>query len=176
MSYVDIYHKKLVSFIKEYPQYIPNRINREDSLKLYHRYWTPSCATEYFKVQQIYTVDNIEYYSVKYSNLLHAEIPHPLNDDVIYDLLIDKNNIWDKNIIDTELNTSYLGCEIKYWFFLQRSNSLVRDFEKYLLSPISTISDSKYYFVLADMSKDNTYDNCRMVQDRRKNNIKKDKR
>ena len=174
MSYVSIYNDKLEDFIKKHPQYIPNRINSVDNLKLYHRYWASTFPDDYFKVQQIYTIDNIEYYSVKYSNSLYAEIPYPLNDDEIYDLLVDKNNIRHKNIICENLNTSYLGCEIKYWFFLQRSNSLIGSFDKYLLSSKSIISDNKYYFVLADLHKDNTYHNCRMVQDRKKN--KKDRR
>lgn len=164
----NIYPEKLSNLIGyNNNSYIPRKLKIDERLRLYKRYWT-SYSNDCFKVDKVYFIDGIEYYSVKYSNLLHGEISFPVDSDYIYELHTDRNNIKSiNNIINTK--ASFLGSEIKYWFHV---NNIDLSSIKYsgfwsFLDPNSksVISDNKYYFLFASYDND-IYSDCKISLDR----------
>lgn len=158
----NIYSNDIAEIVRK-NKYVPRKINSDIYLKLYHRYYCNYSET-YFKVQRIYLVNNIEYYSVNYSNNMGAELSGPYNVD--YELLTDYRNVEKENIINS--NNSYYGREIKYWFFI---NNIDLNDPKYsefwsFLNPNNkrTISDDKLYFVNA-VEVNNMYKNCTITID-----------
>jgi hypothetical protein len=128
-------------------------------------------------VQQIYFVDDIEYYSVKYPKSLFGEFSFPVNKNTC-ELYIDKNNISSiSNIINS--NISYSGAEIRYWFFIKNidlSSNAYNGFWSFIdPDSKSLISDDKFYFLKA-IYKDGKYIKCRISLDREKEEKLKKKR
>ena len=162
-----IYPEKLEEFIKEGHNYIPRKLKFREHLKLFKRYWL--CYSDsYLKVDQIYNIENVEYYSVKFPNSLFGQISYPLDEDSTFELMLDSNNVENvDNIINTKV--SYSGAEIKFWFFIK---NIDMNSEKYcgfwsFIEPNSksVISDDKYYFLYAFYSND-IYKKCKVSLDR----------
>lgn len=158
-----IYPKKLVEFLNTSSNnYIPKRINKNDRLKLYRKYWT-SFNDLFFKVMNIYDVNGVEYYSVKYKDMLNGEISYPISDDNIYELLIDRKQLDKINIIND--NTAYSGADIKYWFFIHNidlDSPKYKNFAQFIYpNSNSCISDSKYYKLFTNYIN-NVYVDCKI--------------
>lgn len=142
-----IYTKNMELFLSK-RNYIPRRIMQNEPLKLYKRYY---CYFDdlYFKIDNIFYIGNQEYYSVKTQNLYYSILTE-VNNNYIYEFMIDKNNIINtKEIINT--NISYSGAEIRYWFFLNQDNideNIFDRFYKFLdMNGKSVINDNKYYYL-----------------------------
>lgn len=144
-----LYPSNLENFITKYNNvpYIPRKITNKEHLKMYHRYFDV-VENHSFKVEKIYFVENTEYYDIKLPDKMFGVISFPLTQN-IYELIPDKNNIISKNIINE--NKSYKGYEIRYWFYINRSNLNIKEYDKFIsfIDPSSKgcISDNKRYFV-----------------------------
>ena len=166
-----IYPDKLEKFIMEENHlYIPRKIKINEHLKKFKRYWS-SFSDLYFKVEEIYFANDIEYYSVKYPNLLFGSISYPLNHEFTFELMIDKNNIANMdNIINTKISLS--GAEIKFWFFIKKIDMNSDKYSGFwsFIDPNSKslISDDKYYFLYASYNNE-IYKDCKVSLDRSKN-------
>lgn len=177
-----IYPEKLKEYIlseESMIDYIPRHIKFKEHLRLYRRYWVNYFDDECIKVDQIYEVDGIEYYSVKCTNCLYETITYPLDCNYTYELMIDKKDIKNiESIINT--NISYTGAEIKYWFFM---NKIDLSSEKYIgfwsfLNPNSKnlISDDKYYFVKSVLDTNGNLIKCKISLDKNRELENKRKR
>lgn len=160
---MNIYPKKLIEFLNSTSnKYIPKKINKYDRLKLYRKYWT-SFNDLFFKVMNIYDVDGIEYYSVKYKDMLNGEISYPISDDNIYELIIDRKHLDQINIINNK--KAYSGADIKYWFFIHNidlDSPKYRNFIQFIYpNSNSCICDHKYYRVFANRIN-NIYVDCKI--------------
>lgn len=139
-----IYPKELVDVIKEF-NYIPRKLNKNEHLKLYHRYWIPDLGGV-VKVKDIWKERSTEYYIVNYKNDLQICFSYPIDCYFeSYELLHDYDNIYKENIVNS--SKSYTGAEIKYWF-TRNYNSSLNKFSKYL-NPYGKLflNDKKKYFV-----------------------------
>ena len=146
-----IFPEELTKEILKY-NYIPRKINKNEHLKLYHRYWIPELGGV-IKVKDIWKDNGVEYYIIKYKNDLSICFSYPLDDYFeSYELLHDYNDIAKKDIINSEEDFS--GAEIKYWFTVHNSRQYGK-FQKFL-SGKSAIQDNKRYKVIID--KNNKYD------------------
>lgn len=142
---VKTYSDDLISKIKKY-NYIPKKINPTDHLKLYHRYWIPELGGV-VKVKDIWKLDGIEYYTIKYKNDMMICFSYPIEDYCYeaYELIHDYNDIYKENIIGN--NKIYTGAEIKYWFAYHNS-SRYNKFNRYLNKTSKDfINDNRYYKV-----------------------------
>ena len=138
-----IYPDELLEQIKKF-NYIPRKINKNEHLKLYHRYWIPELGI--IKVKDIWKENNTEYYIVKYKNDLIICFSYPLDDYFeSYELLHDYNNIYKEDIVNNE--KAFTGAEIKYWFSVNNQKKYDK-FYKYI-NPQSKhcIVDKKKYKV-----------------------------
>ena len=169
-----IYPEKLKEYIlseESNIDYIPRHIKFNEHLRLYRRYFVTCFGDDCIKVDEIYDVEGVEYYFVKYPNSLYGTISFPLDNNYTYELLIDKKDIKNiDNIINTKV--SYTGAEIKYWFFI---HNIDLSSEKYIgfwsfLNPNSknVISDDKYYFVKSIKEENGIYIDCRISLDKSK--------
>ncbi len=145
-----IYPAKLEEYIIS-SRFIPRKIRSNEHLKIFHKYWTTSFDRT-IKVEDIFTAERVEYYTIRYDFRMYGCISHPLAVDTCYELLHNKEGI-ENNIIINE-NNSYSGAEIKYWFIV---NHIDFDDSKYsgfwsFLNPESDnlLIDNKYYFVSYD--------------------------
>lgn len=164
---INIYPAKLDQYLQDNKgsRYIPKRIPKDAKLLKYHKYWH-SMYNNCFKVQDIYHIDNNEYYSVRYQDSLFAELPYPV-DNNLYELYTDRRNIFSiRNIIDSK--KSYSGAEIKYWFWsrhIDLEDSKYKGFVSFLdINSKSVISDNKFYFISAKLINDR-YIKCRLITD-----------
>lgn len=165
-----IFPPKLEEFLKEGNIYIPRRIYNDEHLKLHKRYWIDNI---FYKIDEIYLVNNVEYYIARYERTLLATFSYPINNDYTYELLVDRVEIATTNILKTP-NVSYTGAEIKTWFLL--NNIEFENEFKFcwpFLDPTSQclISDSKSYFIYLDRSN-----NYRLKLDQSKENSTNRKR
>lgn len=161
------YHIYPVDFEKEIQEnkFIPRKIRNNEILKVFHRYWIP-----YYegicKIMDITDYDNKKYYHIKFGNNMFAVNQHPLNCEGIYELLHNRDNIDQKNIIN-DLN-SYTGAEIKFWFTVNKINfnkEKYKGFWNFFYSD-NILIDNKYYFVIyEDHGKDKSY---KIIMDRNK--------
>ena len=163
---MNIYPPKVQKYARK-KKFIIRRIKDNEHLKNYKRYWDNS-SEMCFKVHQVYTVQDNEYYSVRFSGLLFSELCYPA--DVTYELKPDVNNIAKRtNIINSR--RSYTGAEIKYWFMIRQIDLNSEKYEGFVsfLDPTSksVISDDKYYFINAKL-KNNIYSDCKIVLNRHK--------
>lgn len=162
-----IYHfypDKLEQFIREEGhEYIPRRLRKSEHLRLFRRYYR-TYTNDCIKVYQIYYANNIEYYSVKYIDMMLGEITYPLNEDDTYELMKDKNDIAHKDNIINDDN-KYTGAEIRYWFFVgnRLENPMYERFISYIL-PYSqnSICDNKTYYIKASLI-DKKYTDCKLI-------------
>ena len=159
-----IYPPKLEEYIKS-SRYIPRKIRKNEHLKIYHRYWLND-YNDAAKVDDIFTENHIEYYSIKYNNM-YGCISNPVSVDT-YELLYNKNEIEKINIINS--SKSYTGAEIKYWFWMNNIdisiNSKYSGFWSFLNQNSSNILiDNKYYFVSYNK---NRRQKCQMILDKYK--------
>lgn len=166
----NIYPPKLQELLQSKKEiYIPRKMTSGENLKLYHRYWS-SFDNTYMKVDRIYLINNIEYYSVKYPDKLYGEISYPLNTEYMFELSSDKTNIY---FLDDIINTpiSLLGSEIRFWFYINKidfNNTKYNGFWAFLdYNSKSSICDDKYYYVKAIESSNNNFD-CRISIDKSK--------
>lgn len=159
-----LYPLGLNEFLKS-NNYIAKRLKQGERLKKYHRYW---CLYQkmYFKVLDIYEVDGVEYYSIRYSNSFSAEIPYPI-DDYIFELLVDYSNIKSKNIIDSHISLS--GAEIRYWFFANNIDLASKKYSNFWgfldQNSKSKISDEKYYIIYSTI-ENNVYKDVKISLDK----------
>lgn len=146
------YPDELLEQIKKF-NYIPRKINKNEHLKLYHRYWIPELGGV-IKVKEIWKENGTEYYIIKYKNDLFICFSYPLDDYFeSYELLHDYSNIYKENIVNNE--KSYTGAEIKYWFALNHDKKYDK-FGKFLDSRSKhCLSDKLKYKVTID--KNNKY-------------------
>lgn len=168
---INIYPAKLDQYLKDNKRsrYIPKRLPKDSKLFKYHKYWH-SMYCNCFKVQDIYSIEDNEYYSVRYNDSLFAELPYPVND--LYELIPDRRNIYSiRNLVDSK--KSYTGAEIRYWFWTRNidlENSKYKGFASFLdINSKSTISDNKFYFIAAKLV-DEKYIKCRLIVDESKLN------
>lgn len=168
-----IYPQKLEELVKD-NKYIIRKLAPGEKLKRYHRYWC-TYSESFFKVIDIYNIDEYEYYTIKYQNTLYGEITYPDN-EIIYELLIDYHNIASINdIVNNRI--SYTGAEIKHWFVMNQDKLLSEKYENFYpfltVFSKSQISDDKSYFLYADKS-DNVYKDCKVSLDKIKEKKKGD--
>lgn len=161
-----IYPPKLEEYIKA-NKVIPRKIREGEHLKLYHKYWI-DWYDDILKVLDIYYIDSAEYYVTRDTQKLHGCITYPIDHNNTYEMLHNKYNIEEKNIIND--NISYSGADIKYWFSVNDINLATG--EKYsgfwsFLSYGSKnyLMDSKYYFV---SYKENRRQRCQIILDKSK--------
>lgn len=147
-----IYPIELSEVVKKF-NYIPRKLNKNEHLKLYHRYWIPDMGG-LIKVKDIWRIGKTEYYIVKYKGDLSICFSYPLDEYIgVYELLHDYDDICKKNIINDD--NSYTGAEIKYWFLINNNKSYDK-FGKFVsLNSKLLISDNKRYKVYID--KTNRY-------------------
>lgn len=148
-----IYPKELEKEIIK-SKYIPRKFQRNERMKLYHKYWVP-LYEGVVKVDDIMMIDNVEYYFIKYSNKMVGCTTYPLYYNDAYELLHNYDSIEKDQIINS--NKSYSGAEIKFWFILNRinfDNSKYKGFWPFV-NPYSmnVIADNKYYFVVNNKDK-----------------------
>lgn len=148
----NIYPLKLQEYIKE-NKVIPRKIRKNEHLKIFHKYWLGdyNCVV---KINDIFTVKGVEYYIIKFGNF-YACIDHPINYKYCYEILHNKDNIENINIINSD--KCFTGAEIKYWFLINNidfNDDLYYGFWSFL-NPNSNnlLVDNKYYKVLYDNSK-----------------------
>lgn len=164
----DIYPKQITNFLKNNNQYIPKRMDKNEHLKLYKRYWLLDSEIQ-FKVQRVYQVFNREYYTVRYPESLYGEISYPINES-FYELSIYKGHILNiDNIVNCK--KSFTGSEIKFWFYRNKDNLDEYKFRKFFpfvdYKSLSCIADDKYYY-LVGYEANNTYKKCKVIIDKNK--------
>lgn len=170
-----IYSVELADLVKK-KQLIPRKINYNEHLKIYKRYWLDE-SKSYFKVEDSYIIRGNEYYSVKYAGEMFGQLSYPV-DNSCYELRTDRKNIKEiSSIINT--NKSYLGAEIKYWFFVHSIDLESKEYKEFnsFLNPRSKslISDNKFYFLFGKIVNGN-YVDCKICVDENKSKKKKRKR
>ena len=148
----NFYPNELVDNIIKF-NYIPRRLNENEHLKLYRRYWIPELGG-IIKVKDIWRSGGTEYYMIKCKNELYICTSYPIDSYFeSYELLHDYSNIYKQNIINN--NELFTGAEIKYWFIMNNDKKYNK-FRKYLV-PYGkfSIQDNKRYNVIID--KNNNY-------------------
>lgn len=151
-------------------KYIPRKLNKDEHLRLYKRYFQ-LFQNVYFKVIDVYNVEDIEYYTIRYHESLIGEISYPLDNSTTYEMMIDKHEIAN---LDNMINVShsYTGAEIKYWFYshnIDLSSDQYIGFASFIISGSKNeISDDKYYYLKA-IKDNNIYRKCRCSSDRMRN-------
>lgn len=166
-----IYPEKLEKILKISPGYVPKKINPKDRLKLYHKYWSNEYPESAFKVINIFTIDSIEYYQIKYlKTLFQAAISYPVY-GTCYELIQDHNKIRKKDISSIlNITSGYYGSEIKYWFFY---NNIDLNDKKYCgfkpfieIEGKNSLCDSKKYNLLANINENGNYEYCHAILSR----------
>ena len=153
---INIYYpNQLINILrKSKSPLIPKRLSdKQKILKPHHKYYaTEFASASYFKVIDSFNTDQETYVVLLFVDNLYWTLPSRLNKMLdIYELLYDKNNILNTNIINS--NSSYYGYEIRYWFFNKNNNKL-NDFKDYLDNNGKyKIDDSCKYFITADINK-----------------------
>ena len=110
------YHDSLLYVIRHSRStLIPRKIpNKQKYFKLYHKYYCKDfIPSSYFKVISVFTIDDIQYVELLFSDDIHWIIPNEIiyKDDT-YELMYDKNDILNQNIINSD--NSYPGYQIIY--------------------------------------------------------------
>lgn len=150
--------------------FIPKKIHKKQKrFKLYHKYYCSEfISTSYFKVIDIFNIDDQEYVVLLFSDNIQWLIPNIIDYyNHTYELIYDKNNIINQNIINSK--ESYPGFQIIYWFY-QKYNKKYSEFKPYIEdNGKSKIQDNNYYFVEADFLN-GKYINTKITLDRRKQN------
>lgn len=165
---ISIYPSQVQNIIllKTFKSYVPKKLNNKEHLKLFHKYFSLEEKSP-FKVEKVYEINGIEYYSIKYIlNHQYALISYPVDVNSYYELILDRNKLNEIDIINDSSLFLY-GSEIKYWFFI---NNIDLDNKKYigfrtfiLYNHNNTISDSKQYTIKADVDKKGCYCNIRFM-------------
>jgi hypothetical protein len=144
-----LYPVGLCEFLRN-NRYIPRRVKEQEHLKTHHKYYSID-MNRYFKVLDVYQIGNIEYYSIRYSNTMQAEISYPITDE-IYELLTDFSCIKNKAIINC--GEYYSGAEIRYWFFSNNIDLNEKDYYGFWgfldSNSKSKIIDEKRYVIRTD--------------------------
>ena len=147
--------------------FIPKKIpENQKYFKLYHKYYCKDfIPTSYFKVIDIFNIDEIQYIELLFSDSIHWLIPNNIiYKDSTYELIYDKNNIMNQDIINSE--ESFLGYQIIYWF-CRKYNKKYYEFKPYIeYNGKSRIQDNCSYFISADFRR-GKYINPKIILDRR---------
>lgn len=142
-----IYPEELLNQMKKY-KYIPRKINKDEHLKLYHRYWIPDLGGV-IKVKDIWKENGTEYYMIKYKNDLFVCFSYPIDDYYeSYELIHDYNDIYKDDIVNSK--NSYTGAEIKYWFSVNNDRKYDKFFKYINPRSKSCIVDKIRYKVIID--------------------------
>lgn len=116
MSQLVMYPEDLQEEIVKYKNYIPRRLRYHERLKQYHRYYNESYGI--FKVKEIYTEGNNEYYCITFGSSMTAVIQYPCyNNKRTYELLRNYNGIENASIINNRVQL-FTGAEIRFWFLV----------------------------------------------------------
>ena len=155
-----------ILYNKDIRNYIPKKMSKLESLKLFHKYWSLADVAP-FKVENIYNVEDTEYYSVKFiSTNKYGIISFPLDKYSSYELISDRNDIKNAESI-INVKNKYYGSEIKYWFFTHNidfDNPKYNVLKSYIeIGGKNIISDNKLYFLKADIDKQGNYYNYRFI-------------
>lgn len=151
--------------------FIPKKIpTKQKHFKLYHKYYVDEFVpTGYFKITDIYSINDIQYVTLSFSDDLFWSIPNEIPDCNAYELIYNNNDINNKNILNT--NESYPGYQILYWFY-NRNNLKYSEFGSYVNdNGKSRVQESCNYFLYADF-RNGKYINPRVKLDRRNKNVR----
>ena len=152
-----IYPSKLEIKLRLNTKYIPRKLNKNENLILYNRYWIEG-SDDIFKLT---TIDN--HYGITYYFLEGRETNYVITyppTDTIYAIEINNTDLLQTDIINNE--TQYRGCDIKYWFY-KKWDIKYKDFKKYIImNSNKTINDNKKYYVTSTII-DNKYRNCKLI-------------
>lgn len=145
-----IYPPKLIDEILK-SKLIPRKCKKDEKLKLYHKYWIPDYK-EVIKVEEIMTINDAEYYIIRY-NGMSGIIPHPVRSfDNIYELLHNYNQLQNDSIINSDKR--YTGAEIKFWFIYNSDIFKDKEYEGFLpLLLNNNLVDSRFYFIKKNGNK-----------------------
>ena len=133
-------------------------------LKLRHTYYCEDFVPEScFKVLEYLTIEDKYYVIITFSNNRYWLVPNDIsNINNIYELIYDKNNLLQENIINS--NKSYFGYEIIYWFY-NKYNNKYNGFKQYIEDDgKSRLNDNYKYFINAKY-KNNKYINITITLD-----------
>jgi hypothetical protein len=160
------YPKILLMILKRKKhKFIPKKTPyKQKYLKLHHTYYCEDFAPEsYFKVLEFLTIENKYYAILLFSNNRYWLVPNDIsNINNIYELIYDKNNLLQENIINS--NKSYFGYEIIYWFY-NKYNNKYNGFKQYIEDDgKSRLNDNYKYFINAKY-KNNKYINITITLD-----------
>lgn len=129
-------------------RYIPRRIKKNERLKVFHKYWMPEFGGT-VKVNEIEYYNGTAYYFLRFAKNMMANITHPVEQENVYELLHNYDEIEKDNIINS--SKSYSGAEIKFWFIVNKidfSNPLYEGFLSFVNDKsLNVVSDNKFYFV-----------------------------
>lgn len=146
--------------------FIPKRVSyKQKYFKLYHKYYCEEFISDsYFKVIDMYEIEGERYVILSFSNSIFWTLPNEINEDVMYELVYDKNNLLKQNIINSDI--SYFGYEIVYWFY-NKYNYKYTEFIPYIEdNGDCRVNEYTKYFIYADY-RNGKYTNIKIKIDRR---------
>lgn len=150
---------------------IPKKVpDKQKYFKMYHKYYCKDFSIEsYFKVIDIFDVEEDKYATLSFSDNIFWTIPNIIEDNSgLYELIYDKNKILDQKIINSD--SSYYGYELIYWFY-NKYNYRYSEFKPYIEdNGKCRFNESCKYFINADF-KDGKFINVRIKADRRITNV-----
>lgn len=163
------YPKNLLYLLrKSKASFIPKKVpDKQKFMKLHHKYYNPDFVSDsYFKVIDFFRIEDENYIILSFSDNMFWCIPADTKVNNMYELIYDKNDILNSNIINT--NISYSGYEIIYWFY-NNYNSKYSNFKFYVEDNANCrVNESCNYFIYADF-KNGKYTNIKIVLNRRDN-------
>jgi hypothetical protein len=174
MKYIS-YPNNLENILEKHKNiFIPKRVpNKQKYYKNYHKYFCKEFSSEsYFKVIESYNVEDINYVTLSFSDNIYWTIPNEINEDEVYELIYNKNDLLNQNIINSDI--SYYGYEIIYWFY-NKFNYKYSEFIPYIEDGGKCrVNENCKYFLYAKY-RNGKYINIQLKTDRRieKNGINK---
>ena len=146
-----VYPKYVNTIVNEYKKdntvVSPKKINKDDVLKIHHKYINHEFSS-LFKVEECFMTDDITNYTVKFYNGRYATISMPLKEEM-YEIVIDKDQkLLDKIVINED--KFYYGFRIKRWFYDRIHNKKYSAFIPYInYTGNNCINDNRFYKIEA---------------------------
>ena len=145
---------------------IPKKVpDKQKHFKIHHKYYCKSFVIDsYFKIIDTYKVNEEDYVIMSFSDNRFWTIPNEIYMGDIYELLYNKNDILNQNIINS--NKSYFGYEIIYWF-LHKYDYRYFEFIPYIEDEgKSRLNESCKYFLYSEY-RNGKFSNIKIKIDRR---------
>lgn len=152
LVYPDYVNKIVNEYKKDNTIVSPKKINKDDVLKIHHRYINHEFG-QLFKVEECFMTNDVTNYTVKFYNGRYATISMPLKEDM-YEIVIDKDQkLLDKTVINED--KYYYGFRIKRWFFDRIHEKEYSTFIPYILyNGNNCLNDNRFYKIEAMYDED----------------------